>query len=549
MNSLSELLPTLVILSPLAGAVVTAIIARLDPTQLRPTATANVTCTLLLLSTAFGQYELERSAEGNARLLSDQEGTRTAADIALRQSRHRKLDRLHAEYLSHRWLVVDGLNLWPTVVCAFVMAGLLWQGSTYKLFAPPFIPWALFFQAAIFGTLMANDLRAFLIAFELSVIAMGVLIGRWGGADRRALATRFLLVQFSAHLFVAFGLAMTITGLPWMKLDESTSTPTIIYKFSTIAFEIQTWVTNNQLAFQYAQEVFPFVILTLCLGFAIEVGCFPFHSSTTSIIGRTPVPISLLYISGFLAAVSTSWYRLVFPIAPDLLVRFDRILLFTSIVGAGWALICCLNRSSFRERTALAYVALSSLCLFGPYCLSQVSLCGGWLLQQQTNLLISLILTLSCSPPLLRTTTDDRTTATSERSRSLEIALMCMVLIGTFASGSGLVTELLREGIELPGLFVGLLVAALVLVASLVARVSSTEDASASPLPPDSGFSNRIASTLLLMMALVTNVVPQLMLTQCEPEFARVFRQFEKIAPASSARLHSDLRQTSPQVP
>lgn len=525
----------------------TAIIVRVDPTQIRPTATANVACTLLLLSSVCGQYELERSAEATARSLSDEAGTRTSTEIALRQSRHRKLDRIHAEYHSYRWLVVDGLNLWPIVVFALVTAGLLWQGSTYKSFSPGFVPWALFLEATVLATLMANDVRAFLVSCELMIIAMTALIGRWGGTNRRTLASRFLLVQFSGHLFVAFGLAMTIVGVPWLKVDETTTTPVIMYKLSSISFEIQTWVTNNQLAFQYVQEVFPFVILTLCLGFAIQVGYFPFHSSMTSIVSQTPVQICLLYLTGFSAATYTSWYRLIFPIAPDVLVRFDRILLIASVGGAVWALVSWVQRTAFRDRVALAYFGLMSFSLLGPYGMSLVGLCGSWLLQQQAVVLVSLILAMSASPAFFLTKRNStQTTSAAERRYVMQTCLISITLIGVFASGSGLVTELLRESLELTGFVVGLSGLILILALTLFARTDSSDDGAVGDLSTVSKLSNRIVVTMLLMIAMIINLAPQLLLMQCEPEFARVFRQFEKIAPASSARHHADLRQTPP---
>lgn len=516
----------------------TAMMVRLDSRQLRLNVMANSACTVILLSGAFGEYEVERSTAADARHVSDQEGTQDAADIATRMSRHRKLDRLNAERLANRWFVINGLNFWPISLFVLIAAMLACQRCTHQQFTPAIIPTLLFFESATLATAMANDVRLFLVSSELSVIAMTILLARWGGPDRRNLATRFLVFQFSGQLFVAFGLAMVMIGLPWMKVDGSSSTPVISYKLSSIVFEVQNWMTNNQVAFQYVQEVFPFVLFTLGLGFAIQIGLFPFHSSSTSIVGQSPASISLIYVAGFVATTCATWYRVIFPIAPDILVRFDRLILVAAIFGSAWSLIRCVLRKTFSERTASVYLGLTSLSLLGTYSMSLVGVGSGWLFHQQALVLVCLMLTIFGAPRLFNSIPRDNSADPSAQNFSMQLLVMGITMVGFFGTSAGLLNELLRESVELSALVFSLIVATFILVASLIQQAIHHVPTNATMPQNDSHTMSRAMVGLMLIAMLLVSVAPQLLLMQAEPEFSRVFRQFEKVAPAASARLH-----------
>ena len=100
---------------------------------------------------------------------------------------------------------------------------------------------------------------------------MSVMIGTRGGLERRGLAERFLFAQFTGSALVVLGFAMLVVSVPWMKIEDSPTFPTISSNIGTLVYEAEKWASRNQLAFQYQNEVFPWMLLILSVGFAIRV--------------------------------------------------------------------------------------------------------------------------------------------------------------------------------------------------------------------------------------------------------------------------------------
>ena len=125
------------------------------------------------------------------------------------------------------------------------------------------------------------------------------------------------------------------------------------------------------------------------------------------------------------------------------------------------------------------------------------------------------------------------------------LLMLAFPFLGLFASGFLIVSELLRESLLLPFAVLMAGTAICVAIYSLLNQPVVQDQNFASE---NSGNSNRRLDSLIMIvpLALIANLCPNLMMSQCEPEFARVFRRFERAATASSAEIESSERQTSP---
>lgn len=544
LTSLLEQLPLLLVLSPAIGFVVTLAVARAEYRWARQMAAGNVICSLLIVGVAVGKWEMERSAEMIARQSVIDEDIDPKIAAAELESLQRKVDRQRAERLMKRPFAIDGTNLWAAMVVVLVTGVVVWRGEPATNQSRWFLPGILLFQSASLGAILAYDLRLYLITFQTGALVMSGLLGAWGGAERRAMSERYCWIQFCGSAFVMFGFAMLAIAVPWMKIEDSSTLPAVLFNIAPIVYEVRKWITGNELAFQYATETMPWIVLTLSIGFSIQFGLFPFHSVQVAVLSTAPRSIAALSLCGLSMASCLGWFRFVVPLAPELLGGFFWLMVIPMLAGAVWAALCSLTKGNRRQQLAFLYISLANLSLLGVYALTRAGLCGTWLLQQQLTVLFCWVLLAFDLPAAIR----DQTAVprSTENRRSLRPILLMLAIAGggLFACASMLFAGLLREsllivvGVLTAGTLVTLSVSSLLLTWTSDGELAEQERFNINPF--------QRALLPVIGVALVVNLLPGLMLRQCEPEIARVFRPFEQSGSAGFAQHKSDVRQTSP---
>ena len=493
---------------------------------------ANAAFALVVLGGLTWKFAIELGAETIARIPAEEDlsvaGTVDNAQILV----NRQVDKQHARQLSGSILVVDGLNLW-SIVSLVILTSVVVAGATHK-FEFGFIPTTYFFQAMSIIALTANDLRLFLVTFELSFVTFGVILGTWGGLSRRAIAERFLIAHVWGASLLMLGLASLAVAVPWMKIEDSPSRPPITYELSTLVYEIQKWATANEFAFQYANEVFPWILVVLSAGFAISFGLFPFHASQTSILSKVPGELVTLYVAGVLPIASLGWWKYVLPLFPEMLIGIDWLILVSTIGGALWGALRALSPVGPREKIAFIFLSLSSASFLGCHSFTRVGMSGAWLMQQQLAVLLCAAM-LAWDPR-----TNERNSGTTQPPRDHQqlsnqtlLLLSFLAALGLFGSGYLIVTDLFRDS---PLTSVTMVLVAALCLAALCTSTIGSQFVSL----------RRIPSCALLLLVVIPSLFPSLLLHQSEHEFARVFRRFESAPPADSAEPDSEDRQSSP---
>lgn len=527
---LSNQLPELLLLPPAVGFIASLLLRHRLPSWL-PTATAIFA--IAILGGLAWKLEVDRAAETIARIPANEDLSVALKAESAQELANLRVDKLYVQQIAGRFLVVSGLNFWPIFSLVVVSAIVTRRGAEANPVG--YLPTIYFFEATSILALTTNDVRVFLLSFEIGTVTFGVMLGLWGGLSRRAIAERFLIAQFWAASMMMIGLASLVVSIPWMKIEDSPARPAISYELSSLVYEIQKWMTTNEYSFHYGNIALPWLLFVLSIGFAIQFGLFPFHATQVSILSRVPGELATLYLAGFLPVASVGWWRLVLPIFPELLVGYDGLILFSTIGGAIWGAIRTLSPTGARERFGFLFLSLSSVSFLGCHCFSRVGMCGAWLMQQQLTLLFCTLLlawkSQTSTPLPLQTSLPNAGQSFSNRTLTL---LTCIPCLGLFASGYILVSELFRESTWIPLTIIA--VAALCCVA-IWTSTAKTELVCFS----------LSESLVLLLLATVVNLFPSLVLHQCEHEFARVFRRFERASVAVSAEPDSDDRQSSPR--
>jgi NAD(P)H-quinone oxidoreductase subunit 4 len=139
----------------------------------------------------------------------------------------------------------------------------------------------LIISGAVNGAFMAGNLLLFFLFYELELIPLWLLISIWGGVDRAAAATKFLLFTAVSGMLIlgAFlGLAL-LTG---------------VADFSISPIDSDHLAMGSQLL----------LLGALLIGFGIKIPLFPFHSWLPDAHTQDSSPVSVL-LAGVLLKLGT----------------------------------------------------------------------------------------------------------------------------------------------------------------------------------------------------------------------------------------------------
>jgi NADH-quinone oxidoreductase subunit M len=239
------------------------------------------------------------------------------------------------------WAVgVDGLGLVMLGLVALLIPVVLlaaWN-DVEDAAAGKFFGLVLLLQAIVTGVFAATDLFMFYVFFEVMLIPMYFLIGRFGGEDRRKAAVKFLIFSLVGGLVLLAGVitvwvnSIRITGFGSFDLQYLSSLG--------LSLESQRWLF---MAFFFA--------------FAIKAPLVPLHSWLPDAAGASTPPVAVLLI-GILDKVGTyGMLRFLLPMFPDASVELAPIAMTLAVLSIFYGAAMAIGSKDMKR--LMAYVSIS----------------------------------------------------------------------------------------------------------------------------------------------------------------------------------------------
>ena len=239
---------------------------------------------------------------------------------------------------------VDGLSLWLVVLVGLLApVGVLasWNAITerrkiyYSLF--------LVQQTAMFGVFLSLDMMVYYGFWELSLVPMAILIAMYGRKDGAKAAGKFFLFTFipSAPLLVA---------ILWLYSRAHT------FDFAVLQRAI-------------ADGAFPtaglsWAALAFLFAFAVKVPVFPLHGWLADTFSEAPVAMAMV-VAGKLGLYSMLRFHIgLFPAEAH---RVAPLLIALAVIGVLYGALLALVQRDFWRLAAFAAVGHFSLILLGIY--------------------------------------------------------------------------------------------------------------------------------------------------------------------------------------
>ena len=290
----------------------------------------------------------------------------------------------------------------------------------------------LIISGAVNGAFMAGNLLLFLLFYELELIPLWLLISIWGGADRAAAATKFLLFTAVSGMLIlgAFlGLAL-LTG---------------VADFSITPIYSDRLAMGSQLL----------LLGALLIGFGIKIPLFPVHSWLPDAHTQASSPVSVLLAGVLLKLGTYGLFRFCLGLFPEAWALAAPWLAIWAGVSVLYGSLAAIAQRDMKRMVAYSSVGHMGYILLAAAAATPVSLAGA-VFQMVSHGLISALLFLLVGIVYRKTGTRDlevlRGLLNPERGLPLTGSLMTL---GVMASAgmpgmAGFISEFLvfRGSIE-----------------------------------------------------------------------------------------------------
>ena len=241
---------------------------------------------------------------------------------------------------------VDGLSL-PLVVLTALLTLLCCIYSSRSLPEPgnaaTFFALLLILEAALIATFVALDLLLFFAAFESVLLPMYFLIAVWGGAARKAAATKFVL-------FTLLGSTLMLVAM--LALRARTGTSDLL---AMVAAHGSTIPSGAQDA----------IFLGLLAAFAIKAPLWPLHSWLPDAHSQAPTAGSVLLAGVLLKMGTYGLLRIAVPILPHAAHTFAPLLGVLAGIAIVYGGLCCLGQRDAKRLVAYSSVGHMGFVLLG----------------------------------------------------------------------------------------------------------------------------------------------------------------------------------------
>jgi NADH-quinone oxidoreductase subunit M len=254
-------------------------------------------------------------------------------------------------------LGVDGLSTWLVVLTGFLAPiGVLASWNAVKERTKLFYTLFLLQQVAMLGVFLALDLFLYYGFWELSLVPMTLLIATFGRTEnRRKAAIKFFLYAFIPS-------AILLVALLWLYAKTGT--------FDLPALQA--------LAAQHAISANPTALwlcsLAFLVAFAVKVPIFPLHGWLSDAVQEAPTA-AVMVLAGKLGLYSI--LRFSFGIFPEQARHIAPLLIALGAIGIAYGALLALVQTDLKKLAAFSTLSHVSFIVLGIFTFTTLGLDGG----------------------------------------------------------------------------------------------------------------------------------------------------------------------------
>lgn len=269
-------------------------------------------------------------------------------------------------------LGLDGLSM-PMLVLATLLTSIaLLASMSIASGIKGYHVCVLLLEFGMLGVFLAQDWALFYIFWEVTLIPLFFLIGRWGGKRRHAASLNFVLYTMGGSIFML----ISLLAISQYDLEHSGSLMSSMHQ-----------VAKDMPRFEQI-----LVLLGFIIGFGVKMPIFPLHGWLPLAHVEAPSPISIL-LSGILLKMGAYGLLRAVVMLPEAAQALQPLLLFIALFGMVYGGLLAWRQSDLKAMVAYSSVSHMGIVLLGIASLNEAGISGA-VLQMSAHGLIAAALFL-----------------------------------------------------------------------------------------------------------------------------------------------------------
>lgn len=263
------------------------------------------------------------------------------------------------------WLLgVDGISLF-LIVLTGILFPIAIMAEEPDRDPKQYYAWLLLLEAGCMGVFMALDLVMFFIFFEIVLVPMYFLIGRWGHGNRVFAATKFFLYTMAGSALMLVGI-VTLAVLDASRGGHALTFSLEILGDSQALAESSSWTAR-------------FVFLSFALAFAVKVPIFPLHTWLPDAHTEAPTAGSVILAGVMLKLGTYGFLRFGLFLFPEASVYFAPLFVALGVIGILYGAVVATMQRDLKRLVAYSSVAHLGFIVLGTFSLNSEGITGGLL--------------------------------------------------------------------------------------------------------------------------------------------------------------------------
>ena len=235
------------------------------------------------------------------------------------------------------WRVgVDGISLPLALMRGLLfLAAIAWPMER-EVNARQYYAWFLFLEGASLGLFLTLDLLLFYVFFDLSLVGMYFLIGRWGHGEAQRAALKFFLYTLAGSLLILLAIIA------------------LVLMTDPLTFDMRALIAIQPVAGMDLRA--GLILLGFVIGFAIKTPLFPVHTWLPPAHVDAPGPASAILAGVLLKMGTYGLVRIPMQMLRETFATYALALGIVALISILWGSIVAFAQENLKRRIAYTSV-------------------------------------------------------------------------------------------------------------------------------------------------------------------------------------------------